>query len=98
MRTLVSGRPVDAALGVHDFLKTDDKELHLGLAEGRAAIVREFEQHGTAEDRLCLDYVLHKATGSNTTRWPNGVLDEGREEGLGLSHFVVKLPTASDGF
>jgi len=88
LRALVTGRPVDAALGVHDFLRASDRSIHLGMAEGIDAIVREFQTHGTDEDRVCLEYVLNNTTGSNTVRWANGVLDEGREHGLPFSHFV----------
>lgn len=88
LRALVTGRPVEAALGVHDFLRAPDKEIYMGLAEGIGAIVREVKARGTEEDKMCLEYVLHATTGSNTTKFPNGVLDEGRPKGLRFRSFV----------
>ena len=88
LRTLITGRPIEAALGVHDFLTASDRYIHSGMARGVDAIVEEFMAAGTDEDRMCMQYVLHRTTGSEPTRFPNGVLDEGREAGLPFSYFV----------
>lgn len=87
---LISGRAVDAALGVLKYLDVPaEREVYLGLADGLDAIVREFEAHGTKDDRECLEYLLHGRTGDLPRRWPNGVMDEGRPAGLSLDDFVA---------
>ncbi|EOD37536.1 hypothetical protein EMIHUDRAFT_454878 [Emiliania huxleyi CCMP1516] len=42
-----------------------------------------------ADDRECLEYLLHGRTGDLPRRWPNGVMDEGRPAGLSLDDFVA---------
>jgi hypothetical protein len=49
---------------------------------------REFELNGTAEDRECFQYCAYGKTGSNKKVWDNGVLDQGRADGLTLDDFV----------
>ena len=73
-KEMVMGQPVTSALGVHHVLGLSDAMLHGGLAEGIPAIVREFETHGTHEDKECIDYILHQSSGSNLKVWPNGIL------------------------
>ena len=85
---LVTGRPIDAALGVLGYMGVPEETVYGGLADGFASMVREVEAHGTEEDRYCLKYVLHAATGSCERQWPNGVLDGGRESGLRLADFA----------
>lgn len=43
----------------------------LPLDQGLAAIEREFEAHGTAEDREALHYVLHGSCGESPRTFPN---------------------------
>lgn len=84
----MTGRPVDAALGVIAFCNVPEEEVWAGMSEGVASIEREFLQHGTEDDRLCLHYVLHGRTGDLAhRRWPNGFMDEGRPIGLALADF-----------
>ena len=42
-------------------------------------IKREIAEHGTDEDKECLHYVLYEKAGTSTTRFANGVRDQGRE-------------------
>ena len=79
VRRLITGRPVDVALGVIAFCNVPEEEVWAGMSEGVAAIEREFERLGTDDDRKCLRYVLHGQTGDLAHhKWPNGVMDEGR--------------------
>ena len=88
VRRLMTGRPVDAALGVIAFCNVPEEEVWAGMSEEVASIEREFLQHGTEDDRLCLHYVLHGRTGDLAhRRWPNGFMDEGRPIGLALADF-----------
>ena len=88
VRRLITGRPVDAALGVIAFCNVPEEEVWAWMSEGVAAIEREFERLGTDDDRKCLRYVLHGQTGDLAHhKWPNGVMDEGRPPGLALADF-----------
>ena len=57
-RTLILGEPRDAALGVAAYLGIEGHELAKRMAEGTRAIVREFEEHGTDEEKDYLRHVL----------------------------------------
>ena len=90
VRRLITGRPIDAALGVIAFCNVPEEEVWAGMSEGVAAIEREFHQHGTDADRKCLQYVLHGRTGDLAHyKWPNGFMDEGRPAGLALADFCT---------
>ena len=56
---------------------------------GTAAIVDEFEEHGTDEDKECLRYVLHEQASEKLCT--NGMRDEGRH-GERLADFVSSEP------
>ena len=66
---LTFGRPEDAALGVLHFMCVTRNGLP--MAEGTRAILREISEHGTADDRECLEYILHASAGSSARRFPN---------------------------
>lgn len=51
--------------GLNFLLGCTDEAVHLGMADGVAAIQREFDAAGTDSDRECLCYVLHAAAGSS---------------------------------
>ena len=68
---LVSGKPIEAALGINNSLGLSIKELWARLGCGLEEIVREFESSGTEDDRKCLHYVLHEKAGTNLTQWPH---------------------------
>ena len=51
---LVTGKPVDAALGVNRYLHVDDKLIWTGMGEGEKAIEREFKTLGKPDDLECL--------------------------------------------
>ena len=54
---------------------------------GVRAIEAEFAASGTDDDKECLQYILHGLSGSNTREWANGILDEGRPDGLSFDFF-----------
>ena len=85
---LVFGPPQQAALGMAHTLRVAESTLAALMAEGTAAIVREVEASGTAEDKECLDYVLRCPAGSSSKRFPNGVRDANRS-GEMLADFMA---------
>ena len=84
---LVVGPAEDAARGINWYLRADDGEVYERLAHGVASLRREFADHGTAEDKECLDYILNAPAGSSDKAFPNGVRDRGRH-GETLADFV----------
>ena len=62
---LVTGRPKDAALGIHLYLGVPDLEIWRGMSRGVQEIADEFARNGTAEDQACLQYVLYERGGSS---------------------------------
>ena len=84
---LVTGQPRDAARGVNFYLKADDADVHERMIHGVTSIRREICDHGSDEDRECLDYILNHAAGSSEVVFPNGVRDRGRRGEL-LSDFA----------
>eukprot|EP00322_Chrysochromulina_rotalis_P000749 CAMPEP_0115871198 /NCGR_PEP_ID=MMETSP0287-20121206/22738_1 /TAXON_ID=412157 /ORGANISM="Chrysochromulina rotalis, Strain UIO044" /LENGTH=982 /DNA_ID=CAMNT_0003325983 /DNA_START=223 /DNA_END=3171 /DNA_ORIENTATION=- len=84
---MVMGQPITSALGVHRFLGLNDAQLYSGLADGIKAIEREFREHGTPDDLECFHYIMNQTSGSNRRVWPNGVLDNGRQDGLSFEYF-----------
>jgi len=88
VQRLVTGRPVDSALGIMTFMRVPDEVVYAGMAEGLAAIEREVASRGSDDDRVCLRYILHARTGDLPRRWSNGVMDAGRPAGMALQDFV----------
>ena len=68
------GRMSEAALGIESFVCVPPTELRVWQNEGLNALRREFEEHGTPDDILCMRYVLDEEAGSNDRIWPNGDL------------------------
>eukprot|EP00966_Prymnesium_polylepis_P096440 2234877-Prymnesium_polylepis.1 len=50
-QTLILGKPQEAALGLNPFMRVSDEHILRGMAQGVASIVREFDEHGTKEDK-----------------------------------------------
>ena len=93
-RLLVTGKPLDAALGVNHYMGVDSALVARGMADGVRAIVRELTQHGTDEDRECLDYVLRQRAGSSPLTFQGGKRrDEHRKGDETLATFA-SLPQA----
>jgi hypothetical protein len=70
-----------AALGLFDFMGVRASVVSKGMydgADGRQgvdAIVAEIEKHGTDDDKLCLNYILHEEAGSCKKQFGNGIMD-----------------------
>ena len=88
VRRFVTGRPIDAALGLLNCMNVDEDVVLAGKLEGLAAMEREFRMHGTDDDRICVDYILHRRTGDLLRAWPNGVMDAAHPAGMVLSDFM----------
>jgi len=71
---LAMGLPPDAGLGINPFLNYPQGEEGLLTQAGRGldAINEEIEQHGTAEEKECRDYVLYEEAGSSEKTFQNG--------------------------
>ena len=78
------------ASGLARSLGMTTREHAIEMAKGPAAIVSEFEVSGTATDKQCLDYVMNKKAGSDTTEFWNGMMDHERPADYGktLDDFV----------
>ena len=88
IQQLILGQPQDAALGINHFMRVADTNvLYRKLSDGIGAISAEVEQHGTADDKLLLEYILRGRAGSESRTFDNGVMDQGRN-GETLDHFV----------
>ena len=96
---LVIGEPTAAAAGIVKFMKVPADLVHQAISQGDggvAAMEAEFEQlahtgggHVASAPALeCFRYVLYSKTGDHREAFQNGVLDEGRPDGLGIDHFV----------
>jgi hypothetical protein len=74
------GDKKQAALGIYHFMGVDVGVVSAGMYEdgpggrGVAAICREIEENGTAEDNEVLNYILREEAGSNKKVWNNGTL------------------------
>jgi hypothetical protein len=88
IRWMTTGKPVEAALGLHRFLGVSESHVALQLVDPVGAIEAEVKAHGTDDDRYCLHYVLREAAGTSERQWPNGVLDDGRH-GERFADFVA---------
>ena len=64
-----------SSTGLARLLGLTTRELCIRMGRGEAEIVKEFEEHGTADDKECLEYVLHKAAGSSDKEFYNGKRD-----------------------
>lgn len=84
---LITGQPQHAALGVNFYLQISDDDLRERMIHSMLSIRREFADHGTDEDKECLDYILNQRAGSSDLMFPNGVRDQGRS-GETLVDFV----------
>ncbi|KAJ1494579.1 hypothetical protein T484DRAFT_1927105 [Baffinella frigidus] len=79
------GDKTQAALGIYHLMGVDVGVVSKGMYEdgpagrGVAAICREVEEHGTAEDKECLNYILREEAGSNRKVWSNGRMDCDRD-------------------
>ena len=85
-----TGNAKDAITGGLSFylgMNADDlKERELD-AKAFQSIQREFDEHGTEEDKECLNYILYQKAGSSDKMFPNGIRDKGRR-GEQLIHFL----------
>ena len=79
------GDKTQAALGIYHFMGVDVGVVSAGMYEngpggrGVAAICREIEENGTAEDNECLNYILREEAGSCKKVWSNGCMDCDRD-------------------
>ena len=89
---LIFGASNDTVLPIAQFMRVPETHIYEAISrpdEGVAAIELEVAAHGTDEDREVLQYVLYQRSGSNQRKWPNGILDKGREDGLQLDDFAA---------
>ena len=95
LRVLTFGKPEFSTLPIAFSIGADENHVALAAAEddgGVGVIAREVGEHGTADDRMLLEYVLHGRTGAPEAvgcrrEWPNGTIDEGQPAGLSLDDF-----------
>eukprot|EP00322_Chrysochromulina_rotalis_P013516 CAMPEP_0115839736 /NCGR_PEP_ID=MMETSP0287-20121206/6405_1 /TAXON_ID=412157 /ORGANISM="Chrysochromulina rotalis, Strain UIO044" /LENGTH=770 /DNA_ID=CAMNT_0003293317 /DNA_START=17 /DNA_END=2329 /DNA_ORIENTATION=+ len=71
---LVTGRPIDAALGIEHFMNVRSSFVMPVAKDGVEAIVREVQASGTPVDKECLHYILHERAGSSSVVFSNGNL------------------------
>jgi hypothetical protein len=70
---LVTGKPVDAPLGIEHFMKVG-RSFQFPPLDGVEAIAKELATSGTDGDRECLHYILHARAGSSELTFSNGNL------------------------
>ncbi len=88
VREFVTGHPSTAAGGINSLLGANDDAVHAAMADGIAAIVREFAPPRVSEMAAeCLHYVLYGRAGESETVFDNGRRDVGRH-GETLQDFV----------
>lgn len=87
--TLTCGRPAVSARGVIPYMRVAEEHVYRGLSEGLSAVMREIMSRGTDVDKYCIDYVVHRATGSSERLFANGALDDGRPDGMVLADFMA---------
>jgi hypothetical protein len=76
---LIFAAASDIALGLEELLGHSKAELSALWMDPLAAIEKEFAEHGTAEDKVVVDYVLHKKAGSCDVEFSNGgKMDQGQ--------------------
>ena len=83
-RDIISGQPKEAATGIYGFIGHTEKEIRAKMALGIAAIVEEWEAHGSAEDMENLRYVLYEPAGSSTETFHHGWLRDRAPDGSEL--------------
>lgn len=71
---LVTGKPVDAPLGIEHFMRVRLDFAMPTVSLGIEAICAEVEAHGSAVDKECLNYVLRERAGSSSEVFSNGNL------------------------
>ena len=89
---LIFAAASDIALGLEELLGHSKSELAALWMDPLAAIEKEFAEHGTAEDKIVVDYVLHKKAGSCDVEFSNGgKMDQGQASDyeLTLTQFVA---------
>ena len=90
---LTFGTSVDSVLPIAYFMCVSEQHVLLAAGAddgGLLAMETEFMAHGNADDRVCFEYCRRGKTGDLDRRWPNGVLDQGREPGLALEWFATR--------
>ena len=95
LRVLTFGKPEFSTLPIAFSMGADDNYVVREASAddgGVGAIAREVGEHGTADDRMLLEYVLRGRTGAPEAvgcrrEWPNGTIDEGQPAGLSLDDF-----------
>ena len=96
---LVLGVPKDSVMPIAYFMCVPEDVVLQAQSSpdgGLRAIEAEFMQNGTTEDKECYHYIRYGKTGDSERRWPNGILDEGREAGLTLEWFMKHQPKAAN--
>lgn len=103
---MISGNPAKAALGINAWLGVDDRTLWHGMSTGMDGLLAEWAEHGTDEDKECLEYILRQPVGSNSRRWPHSgerIMDEfdpdapSRDERAGQTfEFFVAHPKSKE--
>ena len=90
VQELERGNASNAVRGLAAHMGLSDEEMHTRMGQGLQAIKREWTDHGTDEDRECLDYVLHQVAGTSKRVFPNGCRD--RDRGPLKFHDFVQHP------
>ena len=76
---------ITSGLSFYLGMNADDlKERELSALQ---SIQKEFADHGTEEDKECLEYILYQKAGSSDKKFPNGIRDKGRR-GEQIIHFL----------
>mmetsp|Transcript_5191 Transcript_5191/g.8712 ORF Transcript_5191/g.8712 Transcript_5191/m.8712 type:complete len:382 (-) Transcript_5191:441-1586(-) len=79
-KAFISGKPELLTRGLEAFLGFNRAQIGSMQQNPVEAIQLEIEDHGTPDDKYCLDYVLNKTSGTSTRKWPNGkMMDEDRD-------------------
>ena len=84
MIDFLSGKPRVLALTLEVFLGYTKSELAKKWKDPIKAIKNEINKNGTEDDKLCLDYVLNKWSGTVDKEWENGVMDAKRDQNVNL--------------
>ena len=83
-KDIISGQPKEAATGIYGFIGHTETEIRNRMVRGLAAIVEEWEAHGSDSDLENLRYVLYEAAGSSQLTFQNGWMRDRAEDGSEL--------------
>ena len=83
-RDIISGQPKEAATGIYGFIGHSETDIRTKMNLGTAAIIEEWEAHGSEEDLENLHYVLYKPAGSDLKKFHNGWMRDRAPDGSEL--------------